>query len=136
MPHQGRNVKRLREMLGIKQEALASDLGLSQQAVSQLEQKEALDAALLKNIAEALKVPQAAIENMAEDTAFNIIGNTFTDSEFALALYNSNNTDCAFNVNPLEKLIEIIDENKRLYEQLRENDQKQIALLTSLLEKK
>lgn len=42
--HEGRNVKRIREVLGIKQEALAMDLALSQQAISQLEQKETLDA--------------------------------------------------------------------------------------------
>ena len=35
--HHGRNVKRIREMLGIKQEALAIDLGISQQAISALE---------------------------------------------------------------------------------------------------
>ena len=40
MVHQGHNVKRIREILGIKQDALAIKLGLSQQAVSQLEQKE------------------------------------------------------------------------------------------------
>lgn len=39
--HQGRNVKRLREMLGIKQEALAYALGeeWNQKKVSLLEQK-------------------------------------------------------------------------------------------------
>ncbi len=37
--HEGRNVKRIREILGIKQDALAFELGLSQQAISQLEQK-------------------------------------------------------------------------------------------------
>ena len=40
--HQGRNVKRFREMLGIKQEAMAFDLGddWSQRKISMLEQKE------------------------------------------------------------------------------------------------
>ncbi|MEP7230003.1 MAG: hypothetical protein ABI691_07110 [Ginsengibacter sp.] len=37
--HEGRNVKRMREMLGVKQDALAADLG--QQAISALKQKEA-----------------------------------------------------------------------------------------------
>lgn len=46
--HEGYNVKRIREVLGIKQDALALQLGLSQQAVSQLEQKEALDAEILE----------------------------------------------------------------------------------------
>ena len=36
MPHQGRNIKRIREILGIKQDVLAVDLGLTQQAVSLL----------------------------------------------------------------------------------------------------
>lgn len=47
--HQGRNVKRFREMLGIKQEALALDLGddWNQKKVSLLEQKEIIEEPLL-----------------------------------------------------------------------------------------
>ena len=41
--HEGRNVKRIRELMGIKQDTLALELGLSQQAVSALEQKEKID---------------------------------------------------------------------------------------------
>ena len=42
--HEGRNVKRFREMLGIKQDALAVELGddWNQQKISLLEQKETL----------------------------------------------------------------------------------------------
>jgi len=56
--HQGRNVKRFREMLGIKQEALADQLGgdWSQKKISLLESKEILEAALLDELAKALKV--------------------------------------------------------------------------------
>ena len=45
--HEGRNVKRFREMLGIKQDALAADLGddWNQQKVSLLEQKETIEPA-------------------------------------------------------------------------------------------
>ena len=52
--HQGRNVKRIREILGVKQEALASDLGLTQQAVSQIEQKAALVCLLFSGVSQAL----------------------------------------------------------------------------------
>ncbi len=50
--HQGRNVKRFREMLGIKQEALAYDLGedWNQKKISMLEQKEIIEDNLLKQI--------------------------------------------------------------------------------------
>jgi len=40
--HEGRNVKRIREILGIKQDALAMELGLSQQAVSALSKRKRL----------------------------------------------------------------------------------------------
>ena len=38
--HHGRNVKRLREILGIKQEVLADGLSLSQQTISRFEAQE------------------------------------------------------------------------------------------------
>ena len=55
--HQGRNVKRFREMLGIKQEALAYDLGndWNQKKISMLEQKDVIDDSLLKQISNSLK---------------------------------------------------------------------------------
>lgn len=55
--HQGRNVKRFREMLGIKQEALAVELGeeWNQRKVSVLEGKEVIDDELLEQIANALR---------------------------------------------------------------------------------
>ncbi len=72
--HEGRNVKRIREILGIKQDMLASELGLSQQAISQLEQKEALDKDLLEKVAAALKIPVEAIKDFDEDKAiFNVL---------------------------------------------------------------
>ena len=52
---QGRNVKRIREILGIKQETLATDLGFNQQKISLLEQKETIEPDLLKEIADAFK---------------------------------------------------------------------------------
>ncbi|MEJ0101537.1 MAG: helix-turn-helix transcriptional regulator [Bacteroidota bacterium] len=62
--HEGKNVKRIREMLGIKQDALAFDLGISQQAISLLEQREALDKDMLEKVANILKVPVEAIKNL------------------------------------------------------------------------
>jgi len=78
--HEGRNVKRFREMLGIKQDALAANLGddWNQQKVSLLEQKETIDPALLQQISSALKIPAEAIQNFDEEQAVNIIANTVT----------------------------------------------------------
>nr|WP_314492520.1 helix-turn-helix transcriptional regulator [uncultured Chryseobacterium sp.] len=79
--HQGRNIKRFREMLGIKQEALAFDLGddWNQKKVSLLEHKEIIDDSLLHKISEILKVPVEAFQNFNEQQALNIITNTFND---------------------------------------------------------
>ena len=63
--HEGRNVKRFREMLGIKQDTLAYELGddWNQQKISLLEQKETIDDALLAGISAVLKVPREAHKN-------------------------------------------------------------------------
>lgn len=68
--HRGRNVKRSREVLGIKQEALALDLGDEwiQKKISLLEQKEVIEPGLLEQIAGVLKVPADAIKNFDEET--------------------------------------------------------------------
>src|SRR6185503_8336226 len=81
--HQGRNVKRFREMLGIKQEAFATELGedWNQKKVSLLEQKETIEDDLLQQVAKVLKVPVEAIKNLDEKSALNIISNTFTSND-------------------------------------------------------
>jgi transcriptional regulator with XRE-family HTH domain len=119
--HEGRNVKRIREMLGIKQDALANDLGLSQQAISQLEQKEALDKDMLEKIAAVLKVPVEAIKNFDEQAIINIISNTFND--------NAVNMNYQCTINPLEKYIEALEENKKLYERLLESEREKVEIL-------
>ena len=48
--HLGRNIARIRELKGMKQEALAVELGVSQQAVSVLEQKETMDKEKLEEL--------------------------------------------------------------------------------------
>lgn len=50
--HQGRNIKRFREMLGIKQEVLAYELGddWNQKKISLLEQKELIENSIVPSI--------------------------------------------------------------------------------------
>jgi transcriptional regulator with XRE-family HTH domain len=126
--HEGRNVKRIREILGIKQDALALDLGLSQQAVSALEQKEALDKDILVKIAGVLKVPTDAIKNFSDETAINVISSTFNDNA---AIVNNN---CTFN--PLDKYVEQVEKNEKLYEALLKSEKEKNELLMKMLEKK
>src|SRR6266852_5738723 len=80
--HEGRNVKRIREILGIKQDVLAHELGISQPTISALEQKEALDKDMLEKIAKVLKVTPEAIKHFSEDATINYIGNTNSNNSY------------------------------------------------------
>ncbi|MEJ5056537.1 helix-turn-helix domain-containing protein [Sphingobacterium sp. MYb382] len=126
--HIGRKISRIRELRGFKQEALATELGISQQAVSIMENKDSIEKELLAQVAKILGVTTEAIENFDEDAVFNIINNTFQDSSS-----NNNNYMCTFN--PLDKLLEAQEENKKLYERLLEAEKAKIAYLERLLER-
>ena len=60
--HHGRNIKRFRDMLGIKQEALALELGddWSQKKVSRLEENERVEEDVLEQVANFLAHRSAA----------------------------------------------------------------------------
>jgi transcriptional regulator with XRE-family HTH domain len=120
-------------MLGIKQDALAADLGddWNQQKVSLLEQKETIDPALLQQISSALKIPAEAIQNFDEEQAVNIISNTFNDGSFL----NTGHTP-TFNVNPLEKLVQLHEEKIALYERMLKEKDEMMGRLEKLLENK
>ncbi|KYH05858.1 transcriptional regulator [Chryseobacterium cucumeris] len=139
--HQGRNVKRFREMLGIKQEALALDLGddWNQKKISLLEQKEIIEDPLLKRISEVLKIPVEAFQNFDEEQAVNIIANTVTT-------VNDNATGQVFQINPTintsEKWLEALEEIKKLneekielYERMLKEKDEMMGRLERLIEK-
>jgi len=130
--HQGRNIKRFREMLGIKQEALAFDLGedWNQKKISLLEQKSVVEEALLQKISEVLNIPVEAFQNFDEEQAINIISNTFGDNA---CVGNPNST---FNFNPIEKWIEALEEIKRLNAELIKAKDEQIQLMEKLIQDK
>lgn len=130
--HQGRNVKRFREMQGIKQEALAFDLGedWNQKKISLLEQKELIEDPLLAKISKVLKIPVEVFQNFDEEQAINIISNTVNNSDSA-----SGNSLFSYypTVNPIEKWIEALDEIKRLNAELLKSKDEQIILMQKLI---
>lgn len=125
--HEGRNIKRFREMLGIKQEALAFDLGdeWNQKKISLLEQKETVDASLLQQISAILKIPVEAFQNFDEEQAVNIISNTFTNSDNAIGFVINNH-------NPIDKIIQLHEEKIALYERMLKEKDDMMAKLEKL----
>lgn len=128
--HQGQAVKRLREILQVKQETIAEALGISQQSVSLLEQRNAIDPETLETIAKTLKIPVDAIKNFNEDATISIISNTFRDESAAYV----QNYKC--HLNPIEKWVETMEANKRLYEALLKEKDEKIEILKQLLNQK
>lgn len=112
--HQGRNIRRFREMLNLKQEAIAWELGedWNQQKVSLLEQKEAIDDAILQQVAQILKIPAEALKNFDEENAVNIIANSFDNG----SILNGVNHNPTFF--PVDKIMQLHEEKMALYERM------------------
>ena len=106
--HQGKNITRFRQMLGMKQDALASIMGedWTQIKISRLEAKEEIEPAILEEVSNAMKIPVDAIKNFDEDSAINIISNTVNNSDSATgnSLFSYQPT-----FNPIDKIVEILE---------------------------
>ena len=118
--HHGQTIKRLREIRGIKQEALALEMGedWNQRKVSVLEGKEQVEADVLERVAAALGVTADCIENFCESTVVQALTRSVPEAvlpPIATLL--------------LEKLLEQINENKALYERLVQAEREKTALL-------
>lgn len=128
--HQGRNIKRFREMLGIKQEALAFELGedWNQKKISLLEQKETIEASILAQVAQILKLPVEAIENFDEEQAITIISSTFNDNAQVGTVIN--------NYNPVDAVLKLHEEKMELYERMLKEKDEMMMRLEKLIEGK
>ncbi|WP_295811394.1 XRE family transcriptional regulator, partial [uncultured Apibacter sp.] len=89
---------------------------------------ETLDDKVLEKIAGFLKVPVEAIKNFDENSAINVIANTFnnhdhSNPQFASIINNSPN------FNPLDKMVE-------LYERMLQQQKEMIEKLERLIDKK
>ncbi|MCT3816878.1 transcriptional regulator [Elizabethkingia anophelis] len=129
--HQGRNIKRFREMLGIKQDALAYELGedWNQKKISLLEQKESVEKDILEQVAKILKVPTEAIENFDEEQAVNIISNTASFDNCQQPAFFNNQPS----FNPIDKVVELYDEKIALYERMLKEKDDMMARLEKLI---
>ena len=119
--HIGRNISRIRELKGMKQEALAQAIGSNQQAISIIENSETVDEEKLEKIAKVLGVTVEAIESFSEENVFNYF-NTFNES-VSNSNFGHHNT-CNFN--PLDKVVE-------LYERLVQGEKDKVEYLEKLL---
>ena len=112
--HVGHNLQKIRVYFGMKQEALAADLGVNQQVISKIEKQEEIEEGLLNQIASVLGISAEVIKDFdVEKAIYNIIrDNTFEQGA----------TSIAQQFNPLDKIVE-------LYERLLQSEREKIELL-------
>ncbi len=134
--HHGHSVSRIRRSQGMKQSTLGELLGISQQAISDYEQKQVIDDSMLEKIAAALSISPEIIKNLEDDPLTLIFenkveNNTFENNNKAIS-YTGNYSveDNSTNqFNPLDKIAELFDH-------LLEFEKEKIALLERILKEK
>lgn len=121
--HIGRKISKIRELRGMKQETLAAELGISQQAISKIEQSEEIEDEALEKIAKVLGLPPEAIKKFNEDAVINIIASTVNNHDQSASVF--------FNptFNPIEKIVELYDEKVALLERLLQAEKEKNELL-------
>ena len=130
--HLGKNIARIRELKGMKQEALAVELGVSQQAVSVLEQKETMDKEKLEEVARALGVSPEAIKAFSEEAAMTVINsNAFSDSASNNCGFSGNASNYQPTFNPLDKVVELSSKIEDLYKELLQSEREKAEVLTN-----
>ncbi|WP_448635426.1 helix-turn-helix domain-containing protein [Pedobacter panaciterrae] len=120
----GRKIEKIRKLRDISQETLATRLNMTRQGISKLERSETIDDEKLDQVAEALGVTANAIKDFNQEAAIN---NNFYDQNNSVINYQVNN--------PLDFAMSIVEENKRLYQQLIQSEKEKVEMLQKLLEK-
>lgn len=117
--HVGRNLQKIRVYMGVKQEALATDLGISQQEISKIEKEEEIENSLLSQIANVLGVTPEVIRDFDVERAIyninNIRDNTFEQGSISIAQQ----------INPIDKIVE-------LYERLLQSEREKVEMLNKV----
>ena len=106
--HQGKNVKRFREMRNMNQDVLADEIGVSQQTITLIESQEVVKDEYLNKIAGVLNISIDALKSFDDEIATNIFSNTFNGQSVAYQ----------YNFNPIDKIINLYDEKIALHERL------------------
>jgi hypothetical protein len=98
-----------------------------------MENSETIDDDKLADVAKALGVTVEAIKNFSEEGMVNYFNNVY-DNEISGSIVNAHASNCSFN--PLDKMMELVDENRKLYERLLESEKEKNTYLEKFLREK
>jgi len=119
--HLGRNVQRIREILGMKQTTLADSMEVTQQQVSKLEGSPIIADDVLERLAKGLGVTSEFIKGFNEEKAVHIIQTSFTIQDNGAGVQ-------------YQPIIYSSDLALQLIEKLLESEKEKVALLKELLQ--
>ncbi|RHR39070.1 XRE family transcriptional regulator [Parabacteroides sp. AF18-52] len=138
--HQGANVRRLRNIMGVKQSSLAEKLGTTQQKVSRIESQRVIEKDTLLQIANILHVSPKIIEELDENPLSIVIENNNFETGYGSIgnlgiIQNDQNNENTIN-NPLDKIMELNKQATDLFERMLAVEKEKSALLEQLLKEK
>ena len=133
--HQGANVRKFRQLIGMKQEVLLDLLGINQQSVSRIEQKRVIEEDLLVKIANILHISPEIIQKLEENpTSIVIENNTFQTGSSNVGVIEQQRDNIVNH--PVDQLMELNKEQASLYERMLALEKEKNALLEKLLKEK
>lgn len=133
--HQGANVRKFRQLVGMKQATFGEMMGLNQQGVSRLEQKRVLEEDTLFKVANILHVAPEIIQNLEENpTSIVIENNTFQSGSSNVGVVESQRDNIVNH--PVDQLMTLNKEQASLYERMLAIEKEKNALLEKLLKEK
>lgn len=118
--HMGRQVKRFREAIGMKQETLATELGTSQQNISYYEKQEDLDDDLFVQLARGMGVSPDVLRDYSTEVPTLSITEMRDYSQATV-----------YNFNPIDKIMEQAAKIEELYKALLKSEQDKIEILAT-----
>lgn len=128
MIHIGQNIRRIRELRGLKQDALGFELGISQKRVSHLEHQENIAEDVLIQIAKVLDVSPQVIRQFTEkafiDYCENLSDKPQANARGVETLHDDSLPVSAFS--PHNKIVE-------LYERLLQAEREKLAYVKKML---
>jgi transcriptional regulator with XRE-family HTH domain len=119
----GRKIGRIRELRGMKQSTMAIELGIAQQNVSKLENRDVIGDKLLEKVANILGVRPEGIRNFKEGDLQEIVTCLQTKEEKEMRINYSPSFD------PMEKIITLYEEKAALLERLVKSEQEKVEIL-------
>lgn len=133
--HVGHNITRFRHLRGLKQEALADMIGITQQTMSHHEQQKVVNPDVLRRIASALNVPEDVLQNLEDDnTTFIIENNTFGDNDnIGIGCHIEQDKQNVYN--PMDKIVELMERLLEHEQQKSKNLEERLGRLEDLIKK-